>query len=44
MGVAGYSMFQPVAPNDSDESRQRNRRVEIYILAPDAQVAFETTR
>jgi chemotaxis protein MotB len=44
MGIAGYSMYQPVAPNDSDEHRQLNRRVEIYVLAPDAQVALDTTR
>ncbi len=39
MGVAGYSKFQPVAANTDDSARQQNRRVEIYILAPDAQVA-----
>ena len=39
MGVAGYSMFQPLVANKDDESRQRNRRVEIFVLAPDAAVA-----
>ncbi len=39
MGVAGYSEFQPVTANADDASRQVNRRVEIYILAPDASVA-----
>jgi chemotaxis protein MotB len=39
MGVSGYSMYQPVAPNSSDSNRQKNRRVEIYVLAPDARVA-----
>lgn len=39
MGVSGYSMYQPVAPNSDDSSRQKNRRVEIYVLAPDARVA-----
>jgi chemotaxis protein MotB len=39
MGAAGYSMYQPVAPNTSDEARQQNRRVEIYVLAPDASIA-----
>lgn len=38
MGVAAYSMYQPVAPNSSDANRQKNRRVEIYVLAPDAAV------
>lgn len=39
MGVAGYSMFQPVVPNNNDANRQKNRRVEIYVLAPDARIA-----
>lgn len=39
MGAAGYSMHQPVVPNSDDKSRQQNRRVEIYVLAPDAVVA-----
>lgn len=39
MGVSGYSMYQPISPNTNDESRQKNRRVEIYVLAPDARVA-----
>ena len=39
MGVAGYNKFQPVTANADDAARQQNRRVEIYILAPDATVA-----
>ena len=39
MGVAGYSMFQPLAANTDKKSRAMNRRVEIYVLAPDAVVA-----
>ena len=39
MGAAGYSMFQPVVPNSNDSARQKNRRVEIFVLAPDAVVA-----
>jgi chemotaxis protein MotB len=38
MGFAGYAMYQPVAPNSSEANRQKNRRVEIYVLAPDAAV------
>lgn len=38
MGVAAYAMYQPVAPNSNDHNRQKNRRVEIYVLAPDAAV------
>lgn len=39
MGIAGYSKYQPAVPNSDDGSRQQNRRVEIFILAPDAAVA-----
>lgn len=39
LGAAGYSMNQPVVPNDDDRHRQLNRRVEIYVLAPGAAVA-----
>jgi chemotaxis protein MotB len=39
MGSAGYSMYQPVVPNKDAPSRQKNRRVEIFVLAPDAAVA-----
>ncbi len=39
MGVAGYGPHQPVVANKDEESRQLNRRVEIYVLAPDAVVA-----
>jgi chemotaxis protein MotB len=39
MGVSGYGPHQPVVPNSNDQGRQKNRRVEIYVLAPDASVA-----
>lgn len=39
MGVSGYGMHQPVEPNTTEASRSKNRRVEIYVLAPDASVA-----
>lgn len=39
LGAAGYSMVQPVAANNDETGRQQNRRVEIYVLAPDAAVA-----
>ncbi|MEI8018945.1 MAG: OmpA family protein [Schlesneria sp.] len=39
MGVSGYGQHQPVEPNSSESTRQKNRRVEIYVLAPDTPVA-----
>jgi chemotaxis protein MotB len=39
IGVAGYGPHQPVAANSGDDNRQLNRRVEIFVLAPDAVVA-----
>jgi chemotaxis protein MotB len=39
LGAAGYSMFQPVAENKDEPSRRKNRRVEVFVLAPDAVVA-----
>ena len=39
MGAAGYGKNQPLVPNVDEASRQRNRRVEIFVLAPDAVVA-----
>lgn len=39
MGAAGYSKYQPVRSNTNEVARQLNRRVEIFVLAPDALVA-----
>lgn len=39
LGVSGYSKYQPVVANSDDKNRQKNRRVEIFVLAPDAVVA-----
>ena len=36
MGSMGYSKFQPVVENFDETTRQQNRRVEIYVLAPEA--------
>jgi chemotaxis protein MotB len=39
MGSAGYGMHHPAVPNTDSKARQANRRVEIFVLAPDAIVA-----
>ena len=31
MAAVGYGEYRPVAPNDSEENRRKNRRVEIYL-------------
>jgi chemotaxis protein MotB len=39
MAIGGHSKYQPVVPNKSEAARQKNRRVEIFVLAPEAAVA-----
>jgi len=34
LSATGYGEYQPVAPNDSDEGRHKNRRIEIVLLPP----------
>lgn len=38
MGVAGYGQYQPVVANTSSGSRQENRRVELFLIAPEVPV------
>ena len=39
MGVSAYGPYQPVASGKDESSRQRNRRVEIFVLAPNSPMA-----
>lgn len=39
MGIAGYNKYQPAAPNVDASSKQKNRRVEIYVVASDTAIA-----
>ena len=39
MGSAGYGPHQPITPNSNDANRAKNRRVEIFVLAPNASLA-----
>jgi chemotaxis protein MotB len=34
MGVSGFSEYRPIAPNDTPENQQQNRRIEI-VLTPE---------
>lgn len=38
LAAAGYSEFQPVAPNDSPEGRSLNRRIEIVLVPAEGAV------
>jgi len=38
MGVAGFGPHQPVAPNLTDDDRAKNRRVELFVMAPEVPV------
>ena len=31
MTSAGYGFDRPIAPNDTEENMQRNRRTDVYI-------------
>ncbi len=38
LGVAGFGPYQPVASNATASDRQKNRRVEIFVMSSDAPV------
>ena len=31
-GAAGYGEYDPVAPNDNEQGREQNRRIEIILV------------
>lgn len=39
MHAIGYGEYRPIAPNDTDENRAKNRRIEINILLKEVFVA-----
>jgi chemotaxis protein MotB len=45
VGVAGFGRHEPISDNATATDRQRNRRVEIFLLSPDTPVVgwLETT-
>jgi len=45
IGAAGFGAHQPIAPNLTPKDRQKNRRVELFVLAPEVPVVgwTETT-
>ena len=36
LSAVGYGQYQPIAPNDTQEQRAKNRRVDIVVLAAEA--------
>jgi chemotaxis protein MotB len=38
LGVAGFGPHQPIVPNQLQEDRKKNRRVELFVMAPDTPV------
>jgi chemotaxis protein MotB len=46
LSAAGYSEYRPVAPNDTDENKAKNRRIEIDLIPKEVDKAAiqETTK
>jgi len=41
LSSAGYAEFHPIAPNDSEDGRKQNRRVDIVVTVPVPQAKVE---
>ena len=41
MASMGYSRFQPLETTTDDAARQRNRRVELYLIPDSGQLAAQ---
>jgi len=44
LGVAGFGSHEPIAPNVTSRDRQKNRRVEIFVMAPEVRSSAGPTR
>jgi len=42
LGIAGYGPHQPIAANESEATRQANRRVEIFVMSPEVPIVGMT--
>jgi OOP family OmpA-OmpF porin len=43
LAAVGYGESRPIAPNDTEEGREANRRIEFWLIRPDASSAEEET-
>ena len=38
ISIVGHSEYKPIAPNDTEENRAKNRRVDIVVISPQSGV------